>query len=262
MIPLGCKNQALKHVLSFRRQVFMFLESASLDISFRVQHEGKSFMIYANTCSLKCYECGDIGHKKNVCPRKKQVEINENANGTEFVLPSEEVQIIEAGNDQVDTEKKEDSNCGAVQESESNVRPTVSGEAEGNCGRIVEAERSDANCTLEMENIGQKSEDHSLASQIEEEEIGHGMEGGDDDDDDDDMSEMSDIPSQCGDEQLYTVKEINDFLDETFGRKSEVREFFPAVNKFLITVMKIQKSVGFEELSRRKRFRLKKILTN
>lgn len=25
MIPLGCKNSALKHVLSFRRQVFMFL---------------------------------------------------------------------------------------------------------------------------------------------------------------------------------------------------------------------------------------------
>ncbi len=120
--------------------------------------------------------------------------------GTEVVLPSEEVQINEAGNDQVDTEKKEDSNCGTVQESES--RPTVSGEVEGNCGRIVEAERSDANCTLEMENIGQKSEDHSLASQIEEEEIGHGME----EDDDDDMSEMSDIPSQCGDEQLYTVK--------------------------------------------------------
>ncbi len=256
MIPLGCKNQALKHVLSFRRQVFMFLESSSLDISFRVQHEGKSYMIYANTGSLKCYECGVIGHKKSVCPRKKQVEINENANGTEVVLPTEEVQRIEVGNDQVDTEKKEDSNCGAVQESES--RPIVSEEIEGNCGRIVEAERSDANCTFEMENIGQKSEDHSFASQIEDEGIDHGME---EDDDDDNMSEMSDIPSQCGDEQLYTVKEINDFLDETFGKRFEVREFFPDVNKFLISVMKIQKSVGFEELNRRKRFRLKKIVT-
>ncbi len=74
-----------------------------------------------------------------------------------------------------------------------------------------------------MENIGQKSEDHSFVSQIEEEGIGHGMEEGDDDDDN--MSEMSDIPSQCGDEQLYTVKEINDFLDETFGKKIE-KSFF------------------------------------
>ena len=39
MIPLGCKNEDLKHVLSFRRQVFMFLNSASqaLDASFRVR---------------------------------------------------------------------------------------------------------------------------------------------------------------------------------------------------------------------------------
>ncbi len=57
-------------------------------------------------------------------------------------------------NDQVDTEKKEDSNCAAVQESES--RPIVSEEVEGNCGIIFEAERFVANCTLEIENIGQK----------------------------------------------------------------------------------------------------------
>lgn len=106
MIPLGCKNQALKHVPSFRRQVFMFLESSSLDIYFRVQHEGKSYMIYVNTGSLKCYECGDIGHKKNVCPHKKQVEINENANETEVALPTEEVQRIESGKNQADMKIK------------------------------------------------------------------------------------------------------------------------------------------------------------
>lgn len=128
MIPLGCKNQALKHVLSFRRQVFMFLESSSLDISFRVHHEGN--MIYVNTGSLKCYECGDIGHKKNVCPHKKQVEINENANETEVVLPTEEVQGNQ-GKIRLIRKKNEDSNCGAVQESES--RPIVSDVVEENC---------------------------------------------------------------------------------------------------------------------------------
>lgn len=142
-----------------------------------------------------------------------------------------------------------------MQESES--RPIVSDGVEENSGRSVEEERSNVNCTFEME--GHRGEAHSVVSQIEEEEIDHGIEEGDEDDN---MSEMSDIPSQCGDEQLYTVKEINDFLDETFGRKFEVREFFPDVNKFLISVIKLQKSVGFEELSRRKRFRLKKIVTN
>ncbi len=40
MIPLECKNAALKHVLSFRRQVLMFLTSPerTLEISFHVSH--------------------------------------------------------------------------------------------------------------------------------------------------------------------------------------------------------------------------------
>lgn len=42
-------------------------------------------MIYANTGNLKCFECGDIGHKKNACPHKKQIERHENTNGTEVV---------------------------------------------------------------------------------------------------------------------------------------------------------------------------------
>jgi len=42
---------------------------------------------------------------------------------------------------------------------------------------------------------------------------------------------------------------------------SRVFCFFPDVERFVRSVVKIQKSVGFEELSRRKRFRLKKIVT-
>ncbi|MCJ8750174.1 hypothetical protein PDJAM_G00259510 [Pangasius djambal] len=54
MVPLGCKNAALKHVLSFQRQVFMFLnaQSESLDISLRIQHGESSCMIFATTDSL------------------------------------------------------------------------------------------------------------------------------------------------------------------------------------------------------------------
>lgn len=196
MIPLGCKNQALKQVLSFRHQVFMFLDSPSLDISFRIQHEGKSYMIYANTGSLKCFECGDIGHKKNACPHKNQIERHENTNGTEVVLPTLEVQRTEAGKDQLDAEKSEDASGEAVQGSEES-RPTVSEVVKENCGRSVEVERLKVTCTLETDSIGDKSEDHSFVSHTEEEGSGHGIEEGDDDDN---MSEMLDIPSQCGDE--------------------------------------------------------------
>ncbi|KAK3514785.1 hypothetical protein QTP70_031015, partial [Hemibagrus guttatus] len=76
-ISLGCKHPALQHVPSFRRQVFMFLESPenTPDISFRVKHEGRTFMIYASTGNMKCFECGDIGHKRLACPHKGHKEV-------------------------------------------------------------------------------------------------------------------------------------------------------------------------------------------
>ncbi len=70
MILLGCKNAALRHVLSFRRQVFMFLNSpeCTLEASFRVIHGENSYMVYASTDSLRCFECGYLGHKRFACP--------------------------------------------------------------------------------------------------------------------------------------------------------------------------------------------------
>lgn len=71
-IPLGCKNAALKHVLSFRRQVYMFLSSPTktLDASFRVSYGENSYIVYASTETLWCFECGYIGHKRFSCPHK------------------------------------------------------------------------------------------------------------------------------------------------------------------------------------------------
>ena len=71
-IPLGCKNAALKHVLSFRRHVYMFLSSPTktLDVSFRISHGESAYMVYASTETLRCFECGDIGHKRFTCPHK------------------------------------------------------------------------------------------------------------------------------------------------------------------------------------------------
>ena len=66
MVGLGCKNEKLKHVLSFRRQCFMFLNcpSQTLDVSFRVKHRKGQYMVYASTGSMRCFECGDVGHTR------------------------------------------------------------------------------------------------------------------------------------------------------------------------------------------------------
>lgn len=73
---LGCKNSVLKHVMSFRRQLFMFLNSLDklLDVSFRVNDGDTSNMSFASTESLRCFECGEYGHKRLSCPQNKTSE--------------------------------------------------------------------------------------------------------------------------------------------------------------------------------------------
>ncbi|KAK2897116.1 hypothetical protein Q8A73_013496 [Channa argus] len=73
-VNLGCKDPKLKHLQSLRRQVFMFLDSSTqtLDVSFRVKHGDGSYMLYASSGHMKCFECGDVGHKRLACPHKQQ----------------------------------------------------------------------------------------------------------------------------------------------------------------------------------------------
>ncbi len=43
----------------------MFLSTPpnTLDVSFRVPRAESSYMVYASTETMQCFECGDIGHK-------------------------------------------------------------------------------------------------------------------------------------------------------------------------------------------------------
>ncbi len=52
----------------------MFLNSPerTLEVSFRVTHGENSFMVYASTESLMCFECGDLGHKHFMCPHRDE----------------------------------------------------------------------------------------------------------------------------------------------------------------------------------------------
>ncbi len=57
---LGCKSPKLRHVVSFRRQVFMILKNNS---------EGLNLV-------LKCFGCGMEGHLIRSCPEKITAETN------------------------------------------------------------------------------------------------------------------------------------------------------------------------------------------
>ena len=76
-----------------------------------------------------------------------------------------------------------------------------------------------------------------------------------------DSDSLSLAGSQAYSGDLYKLEEINNFLDETFGKTVKVLDHFPDANKFVESVLAIQKGVGVESLDLKKRYRLKKHLT-
>lgn len=71
-LSLGCEDAKLKHVQSLRRQVFMFLESPTqtLDVSCRVKYEEGSYMVYASSGNMKCFELWRCGsHADHLSPQ-------------------------------------------------------------------------------------------------------------------------------------------------------------------------------------------------
>jgi len=60
---------------------------------------------------------------------------------------------------------------------------------------------------------------------------------------------------------LYSLEEINNFLDETFGQSVKVDDYFADTDKFIRSVALLQKMVSLDLLDERKRYRLRKHVT-
>ncbi len=296
MVPLGCKNAALKHVLSFRRQVFMFLNAQTefLDISFRIQHGDSSYMIFATTDSLRCFECGDLGHKKLTCPHKKQTESGKNARNNDERIDRSE------NNDNLDKEKRPISVKDVIQENKQKTNEVIDEDSgalasAGEPSVIPQASSSAEQSAIDPSSKSEVSEftssmragdnavgpnvskDAVVALEDNEHDCGDvvpsvsgsqlkasvEIENSDEElmEDCDNCSEFSEIDCSQMLDDVYSVEELNEFLDLTKGKKVDVVNFFPDVNKFIKSVVIAQKTVGYDVISKQKRFRLRKLLT-
>ncbi|CAM4427094.1 unnamed protein product [Caretta caretta] len=78
-LPLGCKDPALRHVLSFRRQVQLQLPPAArdgeaLEGSFLIPYQGAHYRVHYSTGEARCYLCRAMGHVRRDCPLARHGE--------------------------------------------------------------------------------------------------------------------------------------------------------------------------------------------
>lgn len=309
-VRLGCKDVRLQHVQSLRRQAFMYLNDPAqfLEVSFKVKYEQGYYTVYASAGSMRCFDCGDVGHKRSSCPHKEQAtgstrSTGEQHNADERQAPGEQNSKKRAADDlQTAGEKQATGKKRAVfAQSATGENQTegkqVEGSAVNNEPHVVQSEMGETSYSVlypdtDTKKKSKNSEVTNQKSDNTEEQLsttkneGSGQTGvvgdtqsveaesgaadellvdnvemEDEDMEDDSLSQYSDIVSQ-DDKQLYSLEEVNQFLDETYGKHSvDLTKFFPDTDRFINSVLKISKQVGYEQLSKPKRYRLKKILT-
>ena len=72
-IPIASKSPLLKHVMSFRRFVYMVLKDNKddLDLTLNIKADNFNYVVYASTNAMKCFGCGSHGHLIRACPEKR-----------------------------------------------------------------------------------------------------------------------------------------------------------------------------------------------
>ncbi len=79
-IPIGRVSPLLKHVVSFRRSVYMVVNNdADLDLLLNFRVDDFDYVVFITTDKIKCFGCGNFGHLVRACPSKQVEEDNRSA---------------------------------------------------------------------------------------------------------------------------------------------------------------------------------------
>lgn len=253
-IPLGCKSPLLKHVVSFRRQVFMILRSDidELNIAFKFKVDSFDYVIFATTESMKCFGCGKVGHLVRICPDKNiakgpEVEIETNTqNQDQRVEKENEV-------DEVSVLSVDKENEGVVETGEKTVEKndeTVDIELELE-GEILKEDEA----VFKMPSVKRKSNRCEIATTSKkkaqdeatsEEEVTVSDLSGSESEQEASESMRTDAQEFSG----YSLERMKSFLQRTKGmRNVEVIDYFPDLSLFFETARSLTKQKGDLRLS-------------
>jgi len=229
-----------------------------LDVSSRVVHEGKLYMLYVNAGSLKCFECGDLGHKRLACPHRDEQRPSTSREDTGVTVEHHnnavEQRSVEQGGVTKEAKEQEEVSVNAerVNDTEAIVQVGSKNTAVSDMIEMNDGSKGVVMEVVDDEGAQAGGSEENIVDEVEEcsQSTDDGMREGE----------------QCSDGEvgndLYTVEEINAFLDETKGKSGvEIEDYFPDLEKFVSSVMKARKMSSYEAISQQKRFRLKKHLT-
>lgn len=71
-MTIATTSPLLKHVVSFRRSVYMALKEPEIDLTLNVKVAGFNYAIFVTSKSMKCFGCGQMGHLLRTCPDKNK----------------------------------------------------------------------------------------------------------------------------------------------------------------------------------------------
>jgi len=283
-IALNCKSAQLKHVVSFRRQVYMILnnESAELNLAMKFRIDDFDYVIYATSETMKCFKCGQGGHLARSCP--ENVEHDPGQNNIESEGQKDNVEdenqekggeVLENGEQTNQTKIVSRSNEETVGEREFERANDAAGPVD--VSRDIDMTEDDSlfkTPTLKRKTSGKSRGKKAKKEQVQEEQTEEKMvqetmpntEYSNSDDsvsgsECESVSSVDSVSLRRSGRSAYTLEKIKAFLQSTKGMKGvQVLEFFPDRELFIESAKMSMKEIGLGGLTEQEVYRLKKIV--
>ncbi len=288
-ITLKSKSAELKHVVTFRRQVYMILNNGQdLNLVLKFRIDDFDYNIYVTSENMRCFKCGQENHIARDCPGN---ETNEAAhvvgldgeiqkeNGTQQTQ-DESLNEEKEGKDSDGSEQgaKSENVTGKEQKigcEETEARDAVI-DSNGELEIIKDVDMMDDDSffktpTLKRKTNGKRRGKKARKEQVQEKQMkdvdqGVTSECSNSDDsfsesENESISSVDSVSLRRSERNVYTSAKIKEFLQKTKGMKGvQVEAFFPDRDLFIESARISMKEKGTGSLTEQEGYRLKKMV--